>query len=515
VDENLRHSNEDIQKAAGAALAALMRAYFPVRENGPSERLQSRVVDKYIKLVNTSDNPAETRGYALALGSLPKKLLSPSPQVLDSVLNCLCRAARFDATVGKHGDAETRRNANQALMYVTREVGFCDTTAPPAIGLSRNKLGQVFECFILALGDYNTDRRGDVGSWCRMAAMTGLEHLTFLAIGNRIEIETNVLTRTFGGLLKQLSEKLDNVRSHAGWCLERLLRSQSPFISELAFRDNLVASLQIGKDTNWSDAKVTFRRVVDAMNMAEFFHFVVSGVVVSVGALTESVTKEAEEALVEWIRLAEKNGKGTNERVEQLGQAFLDVLNENRRKGRVVLPLLKTMEKLFNRGLLDDLLSKRGLQFAPRLLGCLQVETKGCSDIYRLLSAVGVALGLLSQLNDNSVNRDVLKFMLEMLAHEFPRVRKHTADNLYVRLLEDPSVLPKQDNEGSILDMLLQGQWQSDLLGQHHIDQLSTKLAELMGFEFTPTWSRSEKQSPAPSKDDFASYASLINATLS
>jgi len=105
--------------------------------------------------------------------------------------------------------------------------------------------------------------------------------------------------------------------------------------------------------------------------------------------------------------------------------------------------------------------------------------------------------------------------MLEMLAHEFPRVRKHTADNLYVRLLEDPSVLPKQENEGSILDMLLQGQWQSDLLGQHHIDQLSTKLAELMGFEFTPTWSRSEKQSPAPPKDDFSSYASLINATLS
>ena len=513
----MKHPNEDIQRAAGFALAALTRAYFPVRENGPSDRLQSRVVDKYVNLVTTSDNPAETRGYALALGSLPKKLLAPSPQVLDSVLQCLILAARFDAAVGKHSDAETRRNAICALESVTREVGFTESTSPPTVGLGTQQLRQVWECFILGLQDYNTDRRGDIGSWSRMASMTGLTHLIYLVIDNEIEVESELMTWSVGGLLKQLSEKLDHVRSHAGSCLEEILQSKSPQITGLPFHSDLCESLQIGSVTNWSDAKVSFRRVVKALDMPSFFHFIVSGLVVSVGALTESVTKEADDALVGWIRKSDGMGAGATARMRMLGLSLLQMFHEYTRKGRVILPLLKTLEKLFNRGLMDALLSQPDMKFASLLLSCIRAETRGCSDIYRLLSAVGVALGLLSQLNDTNLNIDVLTYLLGMLDHEFPRVRKYAADNLYVRLLEDPSVIPKQEHLDDVLDLLITGEWQSDSVGDDHIDDLCVEVAQMIGVEFTPIRSTmsEKKRIVGPPKDDFASYASLVNSIVS
>ena len=50
-----------------AALEQLFQAYFPVSEKGPTERLRTRVLEKFIRTLNTSKNPAATRGYALAL----------------------------------------------------------------------------------------------------------------------------------------------------------------------------------------------------------------------------------------------------------------------------------------------------------------------------------------------------------------------------------------------------------------------------------------------------------------
>jgi hypothetical protein len=513
IDENLRHPNEGIQEAAGAALAALMRSYFPVRESGPSKRLQERVVDKYVKLVKTSNHPGETRGYSLALGALPKKLLSPSKTVLDDVISCLCSAGKYTAKVGKQSDAETRRNAIHALVAVTREVGFGASVDPPTVGLCQGHVKQVFDALLLGLEDYNTDRRGDVGSWCRLSAMTGLEALTYLTVEN-IEDDTSLMTRIFGGLLKQLSEKLDNVRSCSGDIIERMLQSTTPFVPGLSFRSDLVSALQIGATTNWSDAKVTFRRVLKVMNIPDFFHFVVTGLIISVGALTESVTKEAEEALIKWIRDLEMHGRRTSARVEMLGTAFLDIFHHSKRNRRVVLPLLKTMENLFDRELLDALLAKQDVGFAQSLLSCLTVEVTACSDVHRLLASTGVALGLLGPLNDIKTNSGILDFLLGMLCHEFPRVRKYTADNLYVRLLEHPSVLPKKENEGTVLNLLLEGKWQSDLLSQHQLDQLCARVAELINVEFVPSAEKPQLSSPAAPKDDFASYESLINATM-
>ena len=356
VDACLVHPNEDIQTSAAKALSALMTHYFPVSSKGPSSRLQNRVVDKYINIVKTEDNPAATRGFSLALGYLPAKLLAPTSQVLDSVLRCLSNASKRNSLVGGEGDAETRRNAIISLVNVCKTVGIDRPTtsqvaaeSSPVHRMTRDQTDFVFESLLGAMEDYNMDRRGDVGSWSRVAAMEGLEalanlsveasttfpssrgmsnsdtsvvevivpsfekRLDFLAKDVKAKVTPQSSDGTFfdeqlclsilSALLKQLGEKLDVVRSKAGECLERLLTSDSPRLPFVPCRRILVQALGLdGRGKNWSDPTLTFPLLMKAVNIDDFTEPILSGVVISVGGLTESVAKSSSASLFEWIR---------------------------------------------------------------------------------------------------------------------------------------------------------------------------------------------------------------------
>jgi len=355
----LQHPNEDIQNNAAEALRALLCNHFPVGEKGPSTRLQNRVVDKYVSIVRTEDNAAATRGFSLALGVLPAKLLAPTHEVLDSVLECLCYALAKESLVGGEGDAETRRNSIISLVNVCKTVGFernenMDTNPSSICPLTRCQAKKVFDSLLLAMEDYSTDRRGDVGSWSRIAAMKGLETLAYLAIessnafprnargiyssepsyeeaadntpsfkkraedflGNdhSLSSEKCVIPQTYfdeelcasimSALLKQLGEKLDVVRCQAGGCLERLLTARSPRVPFVSHRDMLIKALRVGEEsTNWSNAAVTFPLLMRAVNIEGYFSSILEGIIVSVGGLTESVSKNSSASLFEWIRV--------------------------------------------------------------------------------------------------------------------------------------------------------------------------------------------------------------------
>jgi hypothetical protein len=384
VDSCLAHPNEDIQRGAAKALNALLTNYFPVSSKGPSERLQSRVVDKYISIVKTEDNPAATRGFSLALGSLPSKLLAPNEHVLVSVLDCLCDASRRTSLVGGEGDAETRRNAITSLVNVCKTVGMCHALnenaggaeTAPVTPLTKHQATRVFDTLLDAMDDYNTDRRGDVGSWSRIAAMNGLESLAFLAIKSSqayphsahqaqpisqspTQIETLVpsfverlscfsrdspadrssatenplydsaiifdeglCNSILSALLKQFGEKLDTVRFQAGVCLERLLTNESPRLPFVPCRHMLIRALNLnGQPKNWSNPALTFPLLMCAVNIEAFHEPILSGIVISVGGLTESVSKSSCAALFEWIREL-RNAKATP-KIYQMGDGKL------------------------------------------------------------------------------------------------------------------------------------------------------------------------------------------------
>ena len=337
---------------------ALLSRYFPVGSKGPSSRLQNRVVDKYISKVSTEDNPAATRGFSLALGHLPAKLLAPSCEVLDSILGCLCSAARKESLVGGEGDAETRRNAIISLVNVCTIVGIStngllssEEESFPIYRLQKQQTDRVFASLLASMEDYNFDRRGDVGSWSRIASMGGLENLAKMTIeashsfphsslacssypfrddvapslktrlvflsddsyGNQYPANTEKCKTFFdeqlccsilSALLKQLGEKLDVVRCKAGECLERLLTEVSPRLPFVPNRNMLFLALNLHEpnNTNWSDPAQTFPLLMRAALIDEFTEPILSGIVISVGGLTESVSKSSSASLFEWIR---------------------------------------------------------------------------------------------------------------------------------------------------------------------------------------------------------------------
>ena len=173
------------------------------------------------------------------------------------------------------------------------------------------------------------ERRGDVGSMSRIVAMHGLETMAKLTTRDQRTSERyfskDICIKIIGGLLKQLAEKLDAVRSEAGSCLIRLLSQSDPSIPFIPQKDKLLMALksdndssQGSNDINWSDASVTFPMVMKVADIDEYFEFVVSGLVISVGCLTQSVSKHACAVLLQWVKDATSsdikrlgNGKNT------------------------------------------------------------------------------------------------------------------------------------------------------------------------------------------------------------
>jgi hypothetical protein len=53
---------------------------------------------------------------------------------------------------------------------------------------------------------------------------------------------------------------------------------------------------------NWSNPEDTFALVLRAINVDEYFESILSGLVISVGGLTESVTRHSSKALFDYMR---------------------------------------------------------------------------------------------------------------------------------------------------------------------------------------------------------------------
>jgi len=494
VDACLPHPTELLQEKAGRALFALTRSYFSVSEKGPSDRLQKRVVDKYAKLARTSINPAATRGYSLALGCLPSKILAPSSNILDISLSCLCRISHPNTKVGKDKDAETRKNALVSLSQICKTVGLIPSQDKHkcVVELSKKQIKQVFDTYMRSMGDYNTDQRGDVGSKCRLAAMNGLVELaTTTTCQQHIErsvpdyFSTELCIRITGLLLKQFSEKLDFVRSEAARCLLTLLDEESPvkaYISERQMLLDALTPLQFSgrltyQYTNWTDASITFPMVIKAAEIDEYFGYIISGLILSTGGLTKSVTQNASLVLIQFTRSADEF------KLDRLGTVFLGIFDKHKYVGRVILPLLKTIDILMNRRCIEQLIRK--YSFSLSLLGKLRVESKGCTDMKRLTAILNVATGLIISIVES---KEIVAFVCDFLVHEFPRIRSLAAEKLYVRLLEtDPDL---GENHAGV-QILLSHNWESDVILQE-IDRNAAIQEVLKAFEvdkmlFPPT----------------------------
>eukprot|EP00658_Telonema_sp_P-2_P016942 TRINITY_DN1655_c0_g2_i2.p1 TRINITY_DN1655_c0_g2~~TRINITY_DN1655_c0_g2_i2.p1 ORF type:complete len:427 (+),score=128.06 TRINITY_DN1655_c0_g2_i2:283-1563(+) len=338
-------------------------------------------------------------------------------------------------------DAESRRNAVRGLSSLI-------TTLSKLSLLTTETLSKAVSIILTnSMEDYAVDKRGDVGSFARIA---GLQHLpTLLEAGITADLigfdekhkDGNQLVKLYiEAALQQCVGKIDKLRSIAGGSLCGFLCGGSAKYHPVeggSTVDPLIAQVVkdvLGADTverlqtlvsapivDWSASQETFPLVVPTFLLDPALGAsVMRGVVVSVGGLSAHVTKHAQAAFCDCF----------TDNSESMSSLLVSTAARAAHDGRLIVPICASFEKLISRDLLHT-------SFYADVVDMLCVETKHFgTDISKMLSFLPL-LGVLCQAKDDAVRTQAWRLAVVLAASRYPKVRNRAAAELYSALLID------------------------------------------------------------------------------
>ena len=166
----------------------------------------------------------------------------------------------------------------------------------------------------------------------------------------------------------------------------------------------------------WSNPNYVFPLVTNIMKSSPiYFENILSGLIVSVGGLSEQVVKESSDALLKLCTRWTEEKNISN--IEKIANSLLSLFSKFKSDDRVIIPLLKTTEYLLRSGVLN-LSSLRPVccSFYTDLIECIGHEQKGTSDVGKIRTCVDLYLLLLQV--EEPVRSIALKNMLLLLGHK-------------------------------------------------------------------------------------------------
>lgn len=535
LSENLRHPNSQIQNDAVKALEHFVRAYLVTTNNEGA----SSITSKYLEQL-TDQNVAVRRGSAMALGVLPYELLANRWRDVLLKLSSACMIENKP----EDRDAEARVNAVKGLILVLKTLTQerdCSSICCGEDGMSLYHLikNEVMLSLFKALDDYSVDNRGDVGSWIREAAMEGLETCTYIlcikdskgkshgvesvserpnndvADNNQVVsfFDANLATNVIGGIAKQAVEKMDKIREAAAKVLQRILYNKAIFIPFIPYRENLEEIVPNETDLKWGVPTFSYQHFVQLLRFSCYSRSVLSGLVISIGGLQDSLRKASISALLKYLQpveTEESNDRRTREHM--LSADMLWVLQQYKKCDRVIVPTLKTIEILFSKKIFLDMEDQTPV-FCASVLDSLNVELKGSKDFAKLYSGIAI-LGYIASLLE-TINARAFTHLLTLLGHRYPKIRKASAEQVYIVLLQNGNLVP-EDKMEKALEIISETCWDGDVEATK-LQKL--ELYEMAGVELgllvKPRDKLPNKDSgkePA-TNDENASYSSLVGSS--
>ncbi|KAK6918554.1 Tubulin-specific chaperone D, C-terminal [Dillenia turbinata] len=483
--ENLRHPNSQIQNAAVQALKSFVATSFVAENNHGFDDITSKFLEQL-----TDSNVAARRGSALAIGALPYELLANRWR---DVLLKLCSSCTIEENP-EDRDAEARVNAVKGLVSVCeiftrgREHSnnyFGENDMSLFLLIKNEVMGSLFK----ALDDYSVDNRGDVGSWVREVAMDGLERCTYVlcekdltgiprklstnnavsefsdcgVVGSGQEIslfDANLAQNIVGGIVKQAVEKLDKIRESAVKVLQRILYCKRIYVPYVPYREKLEELVPNVPDMKWGDPAISFPRFVQLLQLKCYSRFVISGLVISIGGLQESLRKASVAALSEYIQVTDTENKDhKTSREFDLSNDLLWVLQQYKKCDRVTIPTLKTIEILMSKKTFLGMQDKMPV-FCAGVLESLAVELRGSKDFSKLYTGIAI-LGYIASVSD-SINTRAFSHLLMFLVHRYPKIRKACAEQVYLVLLQNGDLL-SEDKVEKALEIVGETCWEGDI----------------------------------------------------
>nr|XP_027106476.1 tubulin-folding cofactor D-like [Coffea arabica] len=529
LNENLRHPNSQIQHAAVEALKRFVCAYLV----GLGNKSIYDILPKYLEQLNDA-NVAARRGSALALGVLPSDILASQWKV---VLLKLCSCCEIENNP-EDRDAESRVNAVKALVSVcetlTQEIEHSSFfSSEDTVSFLLFVKNEVMQSLFKALDDYSVDNRGDVGSWVREAAIFGIEKCTYIlcrrsslvSISQLQEsksipewqnednipddevqsyFDASLSTTLVGGLVKQAVEKMDKIRELAAKVLQRILYSNTVPVPFIACQEKLKDIIPEKADSEWGEPAFLYPRFIQLLQLSCYSKYVISGLVISIGGLQDSLRKVSLSALLDYLQ-----GKEAKDGELSLASDILWVLQNYKRCDRVTVPTLKTIEILFSKKVFLNMEAYTPI-FCAGILDSITVELKGSKDFSKLYSGIAI-LGYIASLSD-LINKRAFTHLLTFLSHRYPKIRKATAEQVYLVLLQNGSLVADINLEKA-LDIISETCWEGDF---DEVKRKKLELCDMADVEAGQLPKATSEQNNTVQRretlDENASYSSLVES---
>ncbi|GFR29007.1 tubulin-specific chaperone D [Trichonephila clavata] len=461
LDSCFQHQDASVRSSAISALPHFLRQYHP------SESPQcSKLVKHYLEQLTS--NHMETRcGFALAIGAFPKFILNGH---VAYTLQGLSKCAEL--TEEHSCWAEARRDAIKALSQIAVTVRI-DSAGNENDSICQSNLDILFNSFLAGTNDYTLDSRGEIGAIVREAAMLAIQETVILVMTTEPKmLSEDLVSKIFGVILQQCTEKIDRTRAIAGSVFECLLFSE-PKVPHIPYHAELleVFNSDVCDEINWASPGDTFQQFVKILCFQCYRNSLLLGFVVSVGGLTESLVKYSSSALVSYLLENQSN----EELMKAIADDLISILKENQQNDRIVIPFFKMMNYL----LLSNIIFLNGDQqsdFYDQLLNLTWVCSYKSRDPQKIIAAVDLFCNLLQLYK--VYHRHLLSKLVIFLCHRFPRIRKVTANKLYEAFITYDVV--EEEVVDEVTELLCETDWNQAL---EVLRPIRNTLCEKLGLE--------------------------------
>jgi hypothetical protein len=172
---------------------------------------------------------------------------------------------------------------------------------------------------------------------------------------------------------------------------------------------------------NWANPAQVYPVVCAVLESPAYFSSILSGLVLSVGGLSETTAKFSSKALLSYCERAVAAGR--SDRVQDLASALVLLLVRNKKCDRVITPTLKSIVLMVSEGVFDTLNAVFLAQWTHSLYSALGTEARGSTNLAKLCVILDLLVRALS-LHSGPTRHLGLQTTFSMLTHKYPRVRK-------------------------------------------------------------------------------------------
>jgi len=430
---------------------------------------------------------AVRRGAARALASLPPAALRSGG---GAAVAAAAAAACAGAGLGEGAEgAEARAECVRALSHILGSLGLQSADGPGADLVQE----QLLPSLLLCLDDYSVDRRGDVGSWVREAALIAIPPALQLLLAAGGDGHA-LAQRCICAALKQAGERIDRVRAAAAAALAALLAAL-PADAALPGGEELRRAFPAGGGPAYASPAHAFPRLAPLLRLAPYTQPLTAGLLLSVGGLGDSAAQQARCAM---LSAMEDPGCAA-----AAAAAAADALAAAAGLPRVALPALRTLEAMLGgAAALAPGASEAAEAARARALAAAAPLAARSRDVPLLMAAAGCLAQLAAAGGCASGRREALVAAARLLGSPYPRVRRAAAEALYLRLLGEP---PAEGEDGDRAEALLaETSWD----GEAEAEAARAELHEALALGPPPPVRRA---APRRREEELgSSYASLV-----